>query len=955
MNCYNCKHCPRSFSSSNARGQHEHKQHPVEENNFRIRTLLPASKKTVLPVLVGEPRVMVETYQAFQMTDEEKQQEKSHNKEVEAALKLFYKGLETETTETGQPNRSVSGPSKRSQTPQSGLSLKGLNMRERHAVLDRAWRSAFRSCRKTTIDRILRGVGPFANRTIPEGSKVFWQGIFHHEDDVNLEVLARTITLDESDLYNTLCAEITNDEVKDALGRIKNNTTPGPDQVNKSKVFSSGIDPITKLLNVFLSKSRIPKSSKRSTMFLIPKSDNAVAPSDHRPISVGDLVKRILCSILMARTPETLEFKHGQRGFKRGEEGVFLNLKILQQVIVENIRHFQTMSYCFLDITKAFDSVYHSELIKVLAKLGVPRKLLMLVASMYSGASVNLQNGESIRIKRGVLQGDPLSPLFFNLVLDDALDSVRDMSKVGMGFTKKKKPTLTIGHLAYADDIVLFAKNDAHLKQKINILSERLQTYGLKINASKSRVCHLVFPNRTMVVNNMSTETCTIDGKEIQQMNLLDRYTYLGVQISATGNLLPPCVEDFKLKLQRMEHSHLEAHQKIESIREVLVGKFVTHLDMAKSDQGTQQKFDMALKAVVRRILGLPTTTADVFLYAHPQDGGLGIPSIPDLISRSNTGRYWRFVDVLSKYGSDRYGSDPEVKVIAQKLSSHNPLYNVNANLSKLSSLDGEVMRNHLNATEYKSRWVFDPPHWVPGWLYKHLVQTRIGTLKTPNRLARKRVKFNGKVVSVQCPFCTRNPMGGTNQAYHANQNHITSHCVGVEGMITKRHDKVLQMVSDALKKLKKYDNFKKESLISGSSRDYKPDLVFQKPFGKTRRDDSITYVVEFSIRTCLCDLDKLCTSVPNRYNVPSVHTFVKDNYEQPTKTVFVGVILDNRGCWSDKSFKAMIELGLTVNFLERISIEVLHESHKIVQAYNSKFNNQQAHGSSRSYQSPRP
>ena len=71
-------------------------------------------------------------------------------------------------------------------------------------------------------------------------------------------------------------------------------------------------------------------------------------------------------------------------------------------------------------------------------KLGVPRKVLMLLGSMYSGASVNLQNGESIQIKRGVLQGDPLSPLFFNLLLNDALlDSVRGLSKVGMGFTGK--------------------------------------------------------------------------------------------------------------------------------------------------------------------------------------------------------------------------------------------------------------------------------------------------------------------------------------------------------------------------------------------------------------------------------------------------------------------------------------------------------------------------------------
>ena len=114
------------------------------------------------------------------------------------------------------------------------------------------------------------------------------------------------------------------------------------------------------------------------------------------------------------------------------------------------------------------------------------------------------------------------------------------------------------------------------------------------------------------------------------------------------------------------------------------------------------------------------------------------------------------------------------------------------------------------------------------------------GTLKTPNRLARKRVKFNGKVVSVKCPFCPRNPI--TTQWYHATQNHITSHCVRMNGMITNRHNKVLQMVEDALTDLNKNTNFRKEPLISGTSSKCKPDLVLQKPFGKTISSDYVLH-----------------------------------------------------------------------------------------------------------------
>ena len=64
------------------------------------------------------------------------------------------------------------------------------------------------------------------------------------------------------------------------------------------------------------------------------------------------------------------------------------------------------------------------------------------------------------------------------------------------------------------------------------------------------------------------------------------------MEISATGKLSPPKLEDFQLKLKRKEDSHLKAHQKIESIREVVVSKVVIQLGMSKSDDGTQKKFE---------------------------------------------------------------------------------------------------------------------------------------------------------------------------------------------------------------------------------------------------------------------------------------------------------------------------------------------------------------------------
>ena len=40
---------------------------------------------------------------------------------------------------------------------------------------------------------------------------------------------------------------------------------------------------------------------------------------------------------------------------------------------------------------------------------------------------------------------------------------------------------------------------------------------------------------------------------------------------------------------------------------------------------------------------------------------------------------------------------------------SHKKLFNVTAKFRELSSLDGQVIKNHENATYYKNKWNFDP------------------------------------------------------------------------------------------------------------------------------------------------------------------------------------------------------------------------------------------------------
>lgn len=76
----------------------------------------------------------------------------------------------------------------------------------------------------------------------------------------------------------------------------------------------------------------------------------------------------------------------------------------------------------FLDLRNAFGSVCHQYLFDVLQYLKLPEAIISYVTSCYSQLSAYVStdnwNTTIFRIHRGVFQGDPLSPLLFNLAIN---------------------------------------------------------------------------------------------------------------------------------------------------------------------------------------------------------------------------------------------------------------------------------------------------------------------------------------------------------------------------------------------------------------------------------------------------------------------------------------------------------------------------------------------------------
>jgi hypothetical protein len=147
-----------------------------------------------------------------------------------------------------------------------------------------------------------------------------------------------------------------------------------------------------------------------------------------------------------------------------------------------------------IDFEKAYDSVRWDFVEEIMMRKGFDPKLRGWIMNTIKGGrvcvNVNGTNGPYFRTYRGLRQGDPLSPLMFNLVAD-AMDHILTRARV-KGHIRGVVPHLVHGgltHLQYADGTVVMVDCD---KKSIANLKYLLYCFewmsGLKINYHKSEV-----------------------------------------------------------------------------------------------------------------------------------------------------------------------------------------------------------------------------------------------------------------------------------------------------------------------------------------------------------------------------------------------------------------------------------------------------------------------------------
>ena len=276
-------------------------------------------------------------------------------------------------------------------------------------------------------------------------------------------------------------------EINALLGSVNINKACGPDGISNKliKICADGITKVfTDFVNLSLRSGVFPDDWKQANVTPIFKKDDRQLKSNYRPVSLLNAFSKIIEKVVFTRVYNFLldiNFLNPlQSGFRPGDSTVN-QLVYMVHKINDAFERGKEVRMVYLDISKAFDRVWHKGLLLKLKSIGIRDPLLGWLTSYLSHRKqrvvIDGQSSNWSTISAGVPQGSVLGPLLFLIYINDVTDVTENLKS---------------DCLLYADDTSLFDIVDDPVtsSQKLNNDLSEIKDWARKwlvtINPSKT-------------------------------------------------------------------------------------------------------------------------------------------------------------------------------------------------------------------------------------------------------------------------------------------------------------------------------------------------------------------------------------------------------------------------------------------------------------------------------------
>ncbi|GJU38853.1 putative RNA-directed DNA polymerase [Tanacetum coccineum] len=233
-------------------------------------------------------------------------------------------------------------------------------------------------------------------------------------------------TMDNVEVTGTSVPEVTNDE-KQVMFDIGDDNAPGPD-VYSSAFFKKGWDvlrtDVCTAIQDFFSNGKLLQEINHTFFALIPKVTTPMKVNDYRPISCCNVLYKCISKIITNRIIEGIKevVSDNQSAFIPGRR-ISDNILITQELMHNYHRNRGPPRCAFkVDIQKAYDTMDWRFLGFILKRFGFHQTMVRWIMACVTSASYSICINGNVhgyfKGKRGLRQGDPLSPYLFTLVME---------------------------------------------------------------------------------------------------------------------------------------------------------------------------------------------------------------------------------------------------------------------------------------------------------------------------------------------------------------------------------------------------------------------------------------------------------------------------------------------------------------------------------------------------------
>ena len=276
-------------------------------------------------------------------------------------------------------------------------------------------------------------------------------------------------------------------------------------------------------LGLFFFRSRsIPQNLNSSEIITLYKKGDPLNCENYQPISLLSHIYRLLTQIIYNRIKNKLTncLPEYQAAYQSNRSTIE-QIQIIQQTIEKSLEFQQSIVICFIDYKKAFDSVNQTKLWEALHYYtDIDPVHINLLAAIYENASTKVRTclgtTDSIKLLKGVRQGDILSALLFCIVLFVIMTATFNDTEKG-----NKLAGLLLTYITFADDLALVTYSVTDMNEILCNLKYQSEVFGLSINTAKTKYM--------LISNHPDGMSCEINDERLEKV---ENFQYLGRTIN---------------------------------------------------------------------------------------------------------------------------------------------------------------------------------------------------------------------------------------------------------------------------------------------------------------------------------------------------------------------------------------------------------------------------------------